>query len=63
MGFSKQEYTGVGCHFLYGIFLTQGSADFFLQADYLPSKPLGKQISIVSLLLWIIQKIKIEKWK
>ena len=39
------------------------SADSFLQADSLPSEPPGKLVSIVSLLLWIIQKIRIEKWK
>ena len=39
VGFSRQEYTGVGCHFLLqGIFPTQGSNPCLLhwQADSLP---------------------------
>ena len=50
MGFSRQEYTGLGCHaLLQGIFLNQGSNPHLLcllhwQAGYLPVVPPGKPL-------------------
>ena len=44
MGFLRQEITGVDCHFLQGIFPTQGSNPACLlhrQADSLPLNHLG----------------------
>ena len=57
MGFSRQENTGVGCHFLLqGIFPTQGSNPCFLysQAD---SLPLGHQGSGT-----LYNKCQITRW-
>ena len=54
---SPGKNTGVGCHFLLlGVFLTQGSNPLLLrplhwQVDSLPLAPLGKALSILTLLL------------
>ena len=62
MGFSSQN-TGVGCQFLLqGIFLTQVKPRSpKLQADYLPSEPPGKYITINQVYVIIIPISQVEE--